>query len=296
MKFSKVALALGTLMAATAISACGSSDSPAAPVASATTFPQGSKMAEIASAKSLQVGVQTTYPLIGQQTFDGYDGFDVRIAENIAAHLGLDKKAIEFVPVTTATREAFLEQDKVDIVVAAYSINAEREKVVDFAGPYLESPAVLLVPAGNPKGIQKLEDMSGKTLCTASGSSMEAYIKANHPEVAAGLKLFDSSAKCRDAVMNGQVDASTTEKAILASFVAQNKDKLELVDDPYLAGFYGIGVAQKDNKDFCTWVNGTLETMYKDGSWATAYDETLGTVLGDAPEPPAIRACGNAAG
>src|SRR5699024_3462266 len=106
--------------------------------------------------------------------------------------LGLAADDVDFVPVTTPTREAFLEQDKVDIILAAYTITPEREKVVDFAGPYYESPSALLVPKGNPKSIHSMSDMVGKKLCLPSGGAQETTVREKFPKVAKNLVLFDS--------------------------------------------------------------------------------------------------------
>lgn len=289
MNTSKTSLALGALLCSAAVlSGCGGGGGGGA---DASQFPEGSKMAEIAGAGKLRVGTQTAYPLIGQQTLDGYDGFDVKIAEAIAEKLGLSADDVEFVPVTTPTREPFLQQGKVDIAVAAYSITEERQKVVDFAGPYLHSPGGLMVQAGNPQGIKAIGDLVGKKLCTPEGGSYEVYLREHKPEVAKSMVLPDSSAKCRDAVLNGTVDASTTDEVILASFVAQSAGKLELVDDNFMDNYYGIGVPQSTDDVFCKWLNETLTGMYEDGTWEKAYDKTLGTVLGEAPEPPKVGSC-----
>ena len=89
-------------------------------------------------------------------------GLDIELAEALAGQLGIAKNKIQFVPVTTATREAFLEQNKVDMIVAAYTMTAERNQVVDFAGPYLESPSVFLVKAGNHWGSGRCRTWRGK--------------------------------------------------------------------------------------------------------------------------------------
>jgi glutamate transport system substrate-binding protein len=259
--------------------------------AGAVDFPAGSKMAELAKAGKIRVGVQTQYPLIGMKTLSGYEGFDVDIARLIAAKLGIKKENIEFVPVTTPTREPFLEQQKVDMVIAAYSITPNREKVIDFAGPYLPSPSGVMVKTGNPLGIKTMDDLIGKHLCGPSGSNQESFISAHFPEVRKTMVLFDSSAKCAQAVINGQADASTTEVAILAALAKQNEGQLQVLGINYDMSLYGIGLTKTEDKTFCKWINKTLIELEKDGSWAKAYNETIGTVVpGGAPKPPEVGA------
>lgn len=260
-------------------------------IANAADFPAGSKMADLASAKKIKIGVQTQYPLIGLKTFSGYEGFDIRISELIASKLGIAKDGIEFVPVTTPTREPFLEQQKVDLVIAAYSMTPKRAEVIDFAGPYLPSPSGIAVKAGNPLNIKTMDDMAGKQLCAPSGSNQESYISQHFPEVRKTMVFFDSSAKCVQAVINGQADASTTEVAILAALSKQNEGQLQIVDFKYDMSLYGVGLMKTDDKVFCKWVNQTLVDIQKDGSWAKAYSETIGTVVpGGVPEPVKIGA------
>jgi glutamate transport system substrate-binding protein len=259
--------------------------------AGAVDFPAGSKMAELAKAGKIRVGVQTQYPLIGMKTLSGYEGFDVDIARLLAAKLGIKKENIEFVPVTTPTREPFLEQQKVDMVIAAYSITPNREKVIDFAGPYLPSPSGVMVKTGNPLGIKTMDDLIGKHLCGPSGSNQESFISAHFPEVRKTMVLFDSSAKCAQAVINGQADASTTEVAILAALAKQNEGQLQVLGINYDMSLYGIGLTKTEDKTFCKWINKTLIELEKDGSWAKAYNETIGTVVpGGAPKPPEVGA------
>src|SRR6266581_6399557 len=98
--------------------------------------------------KTLNIGVKPDQPGLGLQTSAGqYTGFDIDVATYIAKKLGATK--INFVPTLSANREAFLEQGKVDMVVATYSITPERQKVVAFAGPYYVAHQDILVRADN---------------------------------------------------------------------------------------------------------------------------------------------------
>ncbi|MFA5663808.1 transporter substrate-binding domain-containing protein [Castellaniella sp.] len=255
----------------------------------AETFPEGSKMAQLSKAGTMKVGTQSQYPLVGFQSFDGYTGFDIEIARLIAGKLGIAPDKVEFVPVTTSTREPFLSESKVDMILAAYTINPENQKVVDFAGPYYITPNSIMVPKGNPLKISKMEDLEGHKLCVPLGAAIVPYIKAHYSYLSDSLVYFDSSAKCAEAIINGQVDASSTENAILAALAAQHDGKLEVITSiEYRPGEYGVGIQKTDDKVFCKWINKTLDEIYADGSWAQAYKDTLGTVLsGPVPNPPA---------
>ena len=55
---------------------------------------------------------------------------------------------VEFQEAVSANREPFLENGTVDMVVATYTINDERDQIVDFAGPYYVAGQDIMVPAG----------------------------------------------------------------------------------------------------------------------------------------------------
>src|SRR6266540_3917080 len=79
------------------------------------------------------------------QTGGKYEGFDVEIAKIIAKDLGLSEDKIEWKTTTTPNREPFIQQGTVDLVVATYTINDDRKKKVNFAGPYYVAGQDLLV-------------------------------------------------------------------------------------------------------------------------------------------------------
>ena len=138
------------------LAGCGSSNDDknvTTPVAK-PSFAAGTRMADIAAAGKITIGTKFDQPLFGLKGLSGKpEGFDVEIAKLIAAKLGIAEDKITFVESVSANREPFLQQKKVDMVVATYTINDKRDKVVDFAGPYFVAGQDILVAKGNPKGI-----------------------------------------------------------------------------------------------------------------------------------------------
>ena len=78
------------------------------------------------------------------------EGFDVEIAKIIAGELGISPTKITWIETVSANREPFIQQGKVDFVVATYTINDNRKKVVDFAGPYYVAGQDIMVAKDNP--------------------------------------------------------------------------------------------------------------------------------------------------
>ena len=76
-------------------------------------------------------------------------GFDVDIAKILVASLGIDPddtSKVKYVETISDNREPFLEDGKVDLVLASYSITDERRAVVGQTGPYIVTGQQLLVP------------------------------------------------------------------------------------------------------------------------------------------------------
>ncbi|MCV2488399.1 glutamate ABC transporter substrate-binding protein [Geodermatophilus sp. YIM 151500] len=257
-------------------------------VEQSTDFEPGTTMAELSEAGSITVGTKFDQPGFGllNPTTDAPDGFDVEIAKIIAAELGIAPEGIEWVETVSANREPFLQNGQVDMVVATYTINDQRKELIDFAGPYYTAGQDIMVPTGNPQGIQGPEDLAGKRVCSVEGSTPAQNIRDNYPE--AQLTLFDVYSKCADALANGQVDAVTTDNVILTGLVAGSDGGFELVGNPFTEEPYGIGVPKGDD-EFRTFINDTLEQAYESGAWADAWDRTAGAITGEpAPEPPSV--------
>jgi glutamate transport system substrate-binding protein len=278
-----------------ALAACSSEageqaaeESSSAPtVAEEVDFPEGSTMAEIAEAGTLRVGTKIDQPGFGLANTEGTpEGFDVEIAKIIAAELGLSEDQIEFTETVSANREPFIQQDRVDIVVATYTINDARKQVVDFAGPYYLAGQDIMVAAGNPEGIEGPDDLAGKTVCSVEGSTPAQNIRDNYPE--AQLTTYDVYSKCADDLRNGNVQAVTTDNVILTGLVAGSEGAFELVGNPFTEEPYGIGLELGDT-DFRNFINDVLEESFENGAWADAWDRTAGAITGEpAPEPPTV--------
>jgi glutamate transport system substrate-binding protein len=251
-------------------------------------FDEGTTMADLAQAGTITIGTKFDQPGFGllNPSTDTPEGFDVEIAKIIAAQLGIAADDIEWTETVSANREPFLQEGRVDLVAATYTINDERKKLIDFAGPYYVAGQDIMVPAGNPEGIKGPEDLAGLNVCSVEGSTPAQNIRDSYPE--AQLTLFDVYSKCADALSNGQVDAVTTDNVILTGLVEASDGGFELVGKPFTEEPYGIGV-QKDDDEFRNFINDVLEQSFEDGSWAEAWDRTAGAITGqEAPEPPSV--------
>lgn len=282
MRITRLAAAFGALTIALSVAACGGDDA-------GTDSGSGSAAKGIvgkAASGKLVIGVKADQPGLGLQSGTAYTGFDVEIGKIIAKGLNVPDSGIEWKTTVSANREPFIQQGQVDLVVATYTINDERKKVVNFGGPYYIAGQDLLVPTDSP--ITGPESLAGKRVCSVSGSTPAKRIQTEHKD--AKLQQFDSYSKCVTALAGGQVDAVTTDDIILAGYAAQDQyaGKFKVVGKPFSEEPYGIGV-KKDDSEGCNKINDILKAAATDGSYKKAWDDTLGKSGKAAPELDATK-------
>ncbi|WP_439594093.1 glutamate ABC transporter substrate-binding protein [Microbacterium sp.] len=227
------------------------------------------------------VGVKNDQPGLGyEDTVTGErSGFDVEIARWIAASLGFDESQIEYVTIPSANREQEIVNGNIDYYVGTYSITDSRKEQIDFAGPYLITGQGLLVAADN-EDITGPDDLAGKIVCSVTGSTPLQRIR---DEYNPGDTVENGTySECIEQVKSGQVDAVTTDQAILAGYVALEPDALKIVGEPFSEERYGVGLEKGDTalKD---WIN----ALFNDGGdvWTALFDANLAPagIEGDQP-------------
>src|SRR5262249_53466592 len=153
-----------------------------------------------------------------------------------------------------------------------------------FAGPYYVAGQDLLVRTDDTS-ITGPDSLSGKKVCSVSGSTPAKRLKETYVPKGAKLQEFDAYSKCVAALLGGSVDAVSTDDIVLAGYAAQNAGKLKVVGKPFSVEKYGIGLA-KDDKKGRDAVNDALQKIFNDGRYKQAWDKTLGLGGTPAPTPP----------
>jgi glutamate transport system substrate-binding protein len=290
------ALAALTALIATAV-ACGKEGSPPTKGPAAGKLPnyqvtQGFQLPASATWKRAEkrgyftVGAKEDQPYLGEKdpASGAYSGFDIEIAKMMSASLGFAPQTVHFKTIASANRETALQNGQIDYYVGTYTINDLRKKLVGFAGPYYMAGQALLVRT-DENDIHGPQDLAGKTVCSAAGSTPYQRIKADYPK--AKLVSYDTYSVCVDNLLTYQVDAVTTDDAILIGYAAKVPDELKVVGKPFSEEPYGIGVPRGDNALRFA-LDDALEAREKNGDWKKAYEATLGLSGVPAPTPPKI--------
>ncbi len=252
-----------------------------APVAKPSDIPSGTVLAAAQKRGTLIYGGGKTgslfdvqNPLTGRE-----EGFDATMARLLAKYV-TGHPAVQEKIVTSETRTSLLNDGSVDVVFLTFTISAEREKQVDFAGPYFVSGQSIIVRDSN-NDIHGLADLKGRTVCVTKGG--DAFVTMQDKVPSAKLVTVDSSAPCETALREGRVDAEVQDNAI--ELGQASKGGLKIVGPLLTQSPYGIGLAN-NSPEVTKFLDDWLRQIIKDGTWMTVYQNTVGTVKGATPIVP----------
>jgi ABC-type amino acid transport substrate-binding protein len=262
----------------------GDDDEPAgggAGQADVKKYPADSTLGKIQEKGQLTIGVKFDVPPFGfknPQT-NQVEGFDVDLGKALAEKLGVKPKFIEAI---SDNRIPFLQDGTADVILSTMTINAERVGQIEFSDPYyIARGRVLVKKDSDIKGVQ---DLGGKKVCTALGSTYEANLKKQAPT--ARLNLVDSYSECLELIQNGAVDAVSTDDVILTGMIIQD-DSLHLVGQQLTQEPYGAGI-KKGQSEVVDFVNEAFREVKRDGRWNSLYERWVGRYTGQKQQPPNI--------
>lgn len=228
---------------------------------------------EIKDSGKITIGVFSDKNPFGYVDENGdYQGYDVYFADRLAKDLGVD---VEYVSTEPASRVEYLKTGKVDLILANFTVTEERAESVDFCLPYMK--VALGVVSPDNALITSVDQLNGKTLIVAKGTTAEAYFSENYPDI--NLLKFDQYADAYNALLDGRGDALSTDNTEVLAWALQN--------DGFSVGIDSIGnqdtiapAVAKGNKTLLDWVNGEIESLANEQFFHGDYKETLEPVYG----------------
>lgn len=236
----------------------GGGDSGAATVATTSVLDRVAKDGKI------RIAVFSDVPPMGfLDENQELQGIDVDVAKEMAMALG--DVEIEFVPTTNANRIPYLQSDKVDCVIASFTMNSERRLAVEYSDAYFRGGAILVVNPENAASaaIKSIDDCGGKTIAVSKGSFNDELATALIPD-AKEIIRFDNVSDVYTALQSGKADA-VVEDVVLAGYMTKNQyPNLKVVGDPLSTDFWGIGARPGDQR-WLNWANGFVFDLLTSG-------------------------------
>ena len=232
---------------------------------------------EIKQSGKIVIGVFSDKKPFGYVDSNGdYQGYDVYFGNRIAKDLGVE---VEYVPVEAASRVEYLVSNKVDIILANFTVTEERKEKVDFTLPYMK--VALGVVSPDKALITDGEDLNGKTLIVCKGTTAETFFTENYPEV--NLLKFDQYTEAYNALLDGRGDALSTDNTEVLAWAIENEGFSVGIES--LGNIDTIaGAVQKGNQDLLDWLNNEIVELGKENFFHADYEETLAPVYGEAAD------------
>ena len=271
MKMKKCLLCLVTLLLTLGVfTACQTSSSDDSQSKART-------VEEIKQSGKIVIGVFSDKKPFGYVDSNGdYQGYDVYFGNRIAKDLGVE---VEYVPVEAASRVEYLVSNKVDIILANFTVTEERKEKVDFTLPYMK--VALGVVSSDKALITDVEDLKGKTLIVCKGTTAETFFTENYPEV--NLLKFDQYTEAYNALLDGRGDALSTDNTEVLAWAIENEGFSVGIES--LGNIDTIAAAvQKGNQDLLDWLNNEIVELGKENFFHADYEETLAPVYGEAAD------------
>ncbi|MFS8975208.1 transporter substrate-binding domain-containing protein [Cupriavidus necator] len=197
-------------------------------------------------------------------------GWNPELARDLAKRLGVEA---ELVHVQPSNRVQFLQQGKVDLLIASMELNPERGELLSYAPtPFYRVGGTAAVLKRS--GIRQWEDLRGKTVCASQGSS---YIKPLQEQYGAQVRGYKTAAESLLALRGGQCVAAVHDATLIHPQLRSNPEwadyaapiATEILPAP------SVIWARKGEADTVAVVDKVVQEWHRSG-WLIATEKRLG--------------------
>ena len=262
--------------AASATSETGSATSAASTASETSTASEATSSAaaetaasgdyKLATAGTLTMGTNATFPPYEYYDGDTVVGIDAEICQAIADKLGLK---LEIQDMDFSSLVAAVQSGKIDISAAGMTVTEDRLKNVDFTDSYSTGVQVVIVPEDSD--IQSVDDMKGKLIGVQDATTGHIYCSDDFGDE--NVIPYNSGAMAVQALKDGKVDCVVIDQQPAKSFVEANEG-LKILDTEYVTEDYAIAVA-KDNTALKDAINAALKELKDDGTVQSILDKYI---------------------
>lgn len=154
-------------------------------------------------------------------------GMEIDLAKNVADRLGVK---FEAVIVQSSNRIQFLEQGRVDMLIATMYDTPERRRVIDMVQPHYYSAATNIL-APKSANLKSWEELRGKKVCGQQGSVYNKWIERTYGASAMSLPTIEEgyaalrAGNCVGFVYNDLLLEMAAEQPIWAGYTVPLKSE-----------------------------------------------------------------------
>lgn len=247
-------------------------------------------LAGVAQAKNwteIRIATEGAYPPWNNKTAAGtLEGFEVDLAKVLCEHM---KAKCTVVDQDWDGMIPALEARKYDAIMAGMSITEEREKKIQFAGPYANDPTVFAAEAKNKLAgikvpVQRVElgkltgaakkamdtlkaDLKGKVIGVQTSTTQQNMVQKFFPD--STIRTYD---KLDDIVLDlnsGRIDTLLADGTATDEVVKNSKGAIKIYGPGFYGDVLGVGVGvgiRKQDSDLKAEFNKAIASATKDGT------------------------------
>ncbi len=221
---------------------------------------------ELVEDGKLTYGLAATFAPFEYMEDGELTGFDVEFGAALAEAMGLEVNPLnmEFNGLIPA-----LQGGRIDIINSAMYINPERSEQVDFI-PYMQVGNEIIVPTGNPLGIESREDLCGLSVAVTLGGIQETYAREDaarceeEGQETVNVMTLPTAQDSALSLRQGRADAfyNSTPGAVIQ--VQELPDVYEIVGETFNTTQIGIAVRKGDDATRAA-IEAAIEQVVADG-------------------------------
>lgn len=207
---------------------------------------------------------------------EAYVGFDVTLAKNIAAYLGVD---LEIQAMSFDACQTAVAMDAVDMSISGYSWTEARAENFELSDYYYagenETEQVILIRVADAEKYTKAEDFNGVDVGAQNASLQQLLVESQLPE--ANMKTIGELGVGVMELQSGNIDALAVAIGNGKQIIANNPDLMICdwqfeVDEAYEAN---VIMMHKGDTALLEVVNEALASFYESGVYGEWYQEAL---------------------
>jgi polar amino acid transport system substrate-binding protein len=235
------------------------------------------QMEDIKAKGTLVVGVKADYPPWGMRDASGaIIGLEPDLAADVAKRLGVK---LELVAVVGSNRMQFLQQGKIDLMIATMSDTPERRKVVGIVDPLYYAAGVGLL-TNKQAGVRSVADLKGKPVCAIQGAFYNNDLQSKY--TGQDLVAFKGVPEAQQALLDGRCVGLVYDDVVLLWQKSQdaakwaNFDFIQITEWPIVPWGLSVKIEELD-QPWGKFMSATVADWLKSGSLLAVEKKWVGT-------------------
>ena len=236
-------------------------------IASCSLF--ANSLAQIKEKGLIRIGIDGSLPPLSVSEDGKYSGFEISLIEELSKEIFGDKGGkIEYVVTLGNDRITAVQDNKVDLDIAAITVTKEREKLVDFSNPYFSVNIGVLTRTDD--NIKTVDDLQDKEILAEPGTTAFDYFNKE------GFKVIScaSSSECFRALKSGRGSGYADDNMVVLGYSVVDRKVEVNIKNLGTSDFLAIAV-QKGNNDLLNALNDGLVKLSKNGFFKKIFNDSI---------------------